>query len=131
MIDAAEEAMSFAAGHTLEDVQQDRALALLLVKCLEMVGEAGFKTSRNLRDAHPEIPWKTLIDLRNHLVHEYHDIDARRVWDTILVDLPSVLPMLRSLSTQLEQPASASSVGGGRLRVFRSRECMRRSRPRF
>src|SRR5437867_12317576 len=103
MIDAAEEAMSFAAGHTLEDVQQDRALALLLVKCLEMVGEAGFKTSRNLRDSHPEIPWKSLIDLRNHLVHEYHDIKTDLVWKTIQQRLPSILPLLRSLSSKLEE----------------------------
>lgn len=108
MIDAAEEALSFAAGHTLEDVQHDRGLALLLVKCLEMVGEAGFKTSRNLRDSHPEIPWKDLIDLRNHLVHEYHDIDTELVWKTIQQRLPPALPALRRLSAQLEQPESES-----------------------
>ena len=103
MIQAAEEAISFAAGRTSDDVRDDRALALLLVKCLEMLGEAAFKTSRNFRDSHPEIPWRTLIDLRNHLVHEYHDIDAERVWTTIHQDLPSIQPKLHSLLSALEQ----------------------------
>ena len=103
MIDAAEEAIKFSAGRSLKDVREDRALALLLVKCLEMVGEAGFKTSRNYRDSHPEVPWRTLIDLRNHLVHEYHDIDAERVWETIERDIPSILPTLWSLLVEFEQ----------------------------
>ena len=101
MIEAAEEAISFAAGRSLDNVREERSLALMLVKCLEMVGEAGFKTSRSCRDSHPEIPWRTLIDLRNHLVHEYHDIDAERVWTTIQSDMPVLLPKLRSLMAEL------------------------------
>ena len=47
MIDAAGEAIGFAAGRSLEDVREGRALALLFVKCLEMVGE---ETKVNERD---------------------------------------------------------------------------------
>jgi uncharacterized protein with HEPN domain len=102
MIDAAEEAVSFAAGRAQDDIRYDRALALVLVKCLEMLGEAGFRTSRNYRDLHPEVPWKVLIDLRNHLVHEYHDIDVERVWSTIRTDISSILPALRGLLIQVD-----------------------------
>jgi uncharacterized protein with HEPN domain len=97
MVEAAEEALAFAADKTIGDMRRDRALTLVLVKCLEMLGEAAYKVSRNFRDAHPEIPWSVLIHLRNHLVHEYHDIDVERVWSTIRSDVPSILPLLRSL----------------------------------
>jgi Uncharacterized conserved protein len=97
MIDAAEEAQGFASGRTVEDIRNDRALALVLVKCLEMMGEAAFKVSRNYRDTHPDVPWTHLIQLRNHLVHEYHDIDVERVWSTLQSELPSILTDLRRL----------------------------------
>lgn len=60
MIDAAEEATGFAEKRSLDDVREDRSLSLLLVKCLEIAGEAASRISRNCRDAHPEIPWKAL-----------------------------------------------------------------------
>lgn len=80
MIDAANEAIGFAFGRSYDDLFKDRTLALVLVKCLEMFGEAGFKVSHDCRTAHPEIPWRSLIELRNQLVHQYHDIDLEQVW---------------------------------------------------
>ena len=105
MIEAAEEAVAFARNRSIDDIRADRALALALVKCLEMVGEASFKTSRNFRDDHADIPWRVMIDLRNHLVHEYHDIDIERVWITIQKDLPSILPSLKTLRSGLDDPS--------------------------
>ena len=75
---------------------------LLLVKCLEMVGEAALKLTRNFRDSHPEVAWRALIDLRNHLVHEYFDIDCERVWNTISSDIPAILPVLKQLVADLD-----------------------------
>lgn len=100
MVDAAEEAIEFARDKETDDLRKDRMLALALVKCLEVVGEAAFKTSRNYRDAHSEVPWKSLIELRNHLVHEYHDIDIERVLRTIGHNLPVILPTLQRLADE-------------------------------
>ena len=97
MVEAAEGALASAADKTIDDIRHDRALALVLVKFLEMLGEAAYKLSRNFRDVHPEIPWTVLVQLRNHLVHEYHDIDIERVWSTIRSDVPALLPALRSM----------------------------------
>ncbi len=97
MIDAAKEAIGFATGRSFDDLLNDRSLVLVLLKCLEMMGEASSKVSHNLRMAHSEIDWQSLIKLRHHLVHEYHDIDIDRVWKTIEIDLPVVLPTLEAL----------------------------------
>ena len=40
MLDAAREAVAFARGRSPSDLDRDRMLALSLVKCIEIVGEA-------------------------------------------------------------------------------------------
>jgi uncharacterized protein with HEPN domain len=45
MVDAAREALTFAHGRTLNDLRNDRMLALSLVKELEIIGEAAGKVS--------------------------------------------------------------------------------------
>lgn len=49
MVDAANEALSFIAGKSKSQLAKDRALALALVKSIEIVGEAANKVSRELR----------------------------------------------------------------------------------
>ena len=102
MIDASEEAVAFSTGKSQDDVYSDRLLALCLVKCLEMMGEAASKVSHKLKEEHPEIDWKYLIEIRHHLVHEYHDINAERVWKTIKLDLPDIIKSLRLIKIDNE-----------------------------
>ena len=39
----------------------------------------------------PEIPWKDVIGIRNHIAHGYFDIDGDMVFDVIKNDLDSLL----------------------------------------
>ena len=58
---------------------------------LEAIGE-GFKkvdalTKRKLLPSRPEIPWKQVMGMRDHIAHGYFDINSDLVWDTIQNDL--------------------------------------------
>ena len=97
MIEAAEEALSFVQGGTIEDVRGDRKLELALTRCLEIVGEAAYKTTRDYRDAHPTVNWRELIRLRHHLIHDYAELDVEQIWSAVTSDLPAALPALRGL----------------------------------
>ena len=57
MLDAALDAKAFAQKHGRSDLDADRLIALGLLKCIEIVGEAAFQVSSNRRSQHPEIPW--------------------------------------------------------------------------
>lgn len=52
MLDAAREAMAFVRGKTRQDLEENRQLALSLVKCIEIIGEAASKVSQEARSAH-------------------------------------------------------------------------------
>ena len=94
MLDAANEARSFAAGKSRDDLNTNRMLALSLLKDLEVLGEAATKVSAAVRSATPEIPWQDIVHMRNRLIHGYFDIDLDIVWDTVCNDLP---PLIRKL----------------------------------
>ena len=64
---------------------------------LELIGEAATHVPDRVRDAHPEIPWRTIIGARNRLIHGYAGIDNDLVWSIIQDDVPVLLPALRHL----------------------------------
>ena len=64
---------------------------------LEFVGEAATRIPEGVRDAHPEIPWRTIIGTRNRLIHGYLGIGNDIVWDIVCNDVPALLAPLREL----------------------------------
>lgn len=94
MRDAAQEALTFAKGKTRSDLNDDRQLVLSIIKDVEIIGEAASKLSKEVRDNHPEIEWLDIIDMRNHLIHVYFDIDLNIVWKTVSGDLPELIQKL-------------------------------------
>ncbi|HEU0016716.1 MAG TPA: HepT-like ribonuclease domain-containing protein [Longimicrobium sp.] len=66
-------------------------------KALELIGEAASRVSLEFRAAHPELPWKKIIGMRNVLVHDYQRVDWVRIWTTVEDDVPGLLTALRAL----------------------------------
>jgi uncharacterized protein with HEPN domain len=97
MLDAAREALDFVRGKTEHSVGEDRQLVLSLVKEIEIVGEAAGKVSEPTRQQLPQIPWSDIVDMRNHLIHVYFDIDVGVVWDTVSKDLPPLATALQDV----------------------------------
>ena len=64
---------------------------------IERIGEAARRVPQEIRDANPHIPWRDVIGARNRIIHEYDRIDESRLWETIRVGIPALLPQLREL----------------------------------
>lgn len=101
MLDAANEAISFVVGKNSGDLYRDRLLALALAKEIEIIGEAASKISTECRTALAEVPWSTVIGIRNRLIHAYFDVDLNIVWSTTTCDLPD---LVRELEKALSSP---------------------------
>ena len=61
---------------------------------IEAIGE-GFKriderTNQLLLPTRPEIPWKAVKGMRDHIAHGYFDINLELVWDVVKNDLPDL-----------------------------------------
>ncbi len=94
MRDAANEAIGFASGKTEADLDADRMRTLALTRCFEIVGEAAVAVSPETKEAHPDIPWRTLIAMRNRLIHAYMSVDTAILLSTTHHDLPLLVDAL-------------------------------------
>ncbi len=64
---------------------------------MEIIGEAARRISEELRRAHPEIPWRSMIAQRNVLAHEYGEIKHERMWVLVTEHLPALVLDLEKL----------------------------------
>ena len=94
---AAEEAIAIVGEAPLAVFVADRKSYLSTERLLFVLGEALARLPPELREAHPEIPWRDAIGLRNYLAHGYFSVDPAIVWRTIREDLPGLVELLRSL----------------------------------
>ena len=58
------------------------------------------------REAHPEVNWRSIIGLRNVLVHDYLGINLERIWDIIERDVPD---LQRTVEAILREPDGMES----------------------
>lgn len=97
MIDAAQEAQSFLANKSFDDLVSDRQLAFAVVRALEIIGEAAAQTSQSVRDSFPSVKWRDIISMRNKLIHAYFDINYQIVWAAVKEDIPELLSQLQKI----------------------------------
>lgn len=97
MIEAAEDALSFVAGRTRDELDTDRMLLFAVVRAIEIIGEAANKISPETRAVHSEIPWAAIVGMRHRLVHAYFAIDTDIVWVAVTQELPALLAQLRAI----------------------------------
>ncbi len=68
-----------------------------VVRAIEVVGEAAGKVSEATRILASEIPWASIVSMRNRLIHAYFEIDRDIVWKTVTEEMPALLSSLRAL----------------------------------
>ena len=73
-----------------------------LVRCIEIVGEAASQVTKETQRQLPDIPWPSMVAMRNRLIHAYFDIDLDRVWDTVIDDLPPLIAALDAILPEAE-----------------------------
>ena len=94
MLLAARKALEFARDCQWEQFSQDELVQNAVMRQIQIVGEAARQVSEEYQNAHPEVPWRDIIGMRNRLVHEYFRILPRRVWDVVEKDLPGLVKLL-------------------------------------
>ena len=102
MLEAARDALTFAAGKDLAALQRDRMFFMAVVKAVEIMGEAAAHVSNETRRAYPALPWAGMIGMRNILVHAYFSVDLDQLWDTLENDIPGLAVALEKIIAEDE-----------------------------
>ena len=59
-----------------------------VTRCLEIISEASRRLPDDLKTRHPEIPWRDIAGAGNVYRHDYEDVAAKIIWDTVQLALP-------------------------------------------
>jgi uncharacterized protein with HEPN domain len=80
---------------TLYDAQE--TIKAALTYWLQVIGEAARHVSDPYQQAHPEVPWRAMIAMRNRIVHDYLGIDDAVVWETVSRRIAELILLLEEL----------------------------------
>jgi uncharacterized protein with HEPN domain len=84
-------------GAARRDLESDEMLLFALTRAIEIAGEAASRVSAETRDATPDVPWATIVRMRNRLVHAYFDIDYDILWATVTTAAAPLVEKLEAL----------------------------------
>lgn len=72
------------------DFLNDEKMQKLMMFEIIIIGEAASKISMETKNNNPQIEWRLLSDMRNFLIHQYHDVCNDTVWATVNKDIPKL-----------------------------------------
>ncbi len=97
MREAADEVLLFTQDAKRDDLSTNIMLRRALMMSIGIIGEAASHLSNELRDAHPEVPWRDIVGMRNYLFHAYHSLDDAILWKAATESVPALIPQLDAL----------------------------------
>jgi uncharacterized protein with HEPN domain len=97
MRDYGRAAIEFVQDAEQSDLETDILLHHGLSYALGIIGEAATHVSDDFREAHPEIPWRQAIGMRNFLFHDYIGVSNTILWDTATIEVPRLLDLLDAI----------------------------------
>ena len=68
-----------------------------VLRNLEIIGEASRHVSREIKKRYSDLPWMEMYTMRNIVIHEYHGVNLKIIWQTITEDLPPLIPQLEEI----------------------------------
>ena len=96
-------------GITLDTFLTDVLRQDAVLRRIEIIGEAATRLSSNFRDAHPEVEWRVIRDMRNFLIHVYDMVNYNKVWETVQNDLE---PLKQAVEKILEDEIETGPAVG-------------------
>ena len=81
-------AVEFAAATDDAAFVEDTRTVYAVTRCLEIISEASRRLPEDRKARHPSIPWKNIAGAGNVYRHDYEDVAARVVLDTVKLALP-------------------------------------------
>jgi len=98
-------AVHFAAGFERAAFLNDARTVYAVTRCLEIISEASRRLPDELKARHPSIAWRQMAGAGNVYRHDYEDVAAQYVWDTVQLALP---PLRTVVEQELARNASDS-----------------------
>jgi len=86
-----------------ERFSKDEKTVDAVIRNFTIIGEAAKQIPASIRKKYPEAPWKEMAGMRDKLIHVYLGIRYDVVWETIVIRLPQLKPLIEKILEQMEE----------------------------
>lgn len=97
MLEAVSAVEQYVGDMTYQDFTADRKTVDAVIRNMIIIGEAASHIPDEISLNHPEVPWSEIRAMRNFVVHEYFGVSDKILWDTVQIDLPPIVPILKKI----------------------------------
>ncbi len=95
-------------GATKRAFLKKRPLQDVVIRRIEIIGEAAKHLSREFRNVHQNIPWSDIAGMRDKLIHGYFGVSLSVVWEVVKKDIPRLKKNIEAILNERvdsEQPS--------------------------
>jgi len=92
------EIAKFIDGYDFKKFSSDHKTSSAVLMKLSIIGESASHFPEDIRLKNSYIDWRTIVAMRNFLVHEYFEVDPKIIWKTAIEDVPALLESVEKLS---------------------------------
>ena len=71
-----------------DDYKANEPVCSASVLHLLQIGELANGLSEDFRNHNKDIPWKSIVGLRNIIAHHYGDLNYKRIWEIMFTEIP-------------------------------------------
>ncbi len=96
IIDHIEKVLDASEGKDFAQFKDDPILFGAIAYYTMIIGEAAYMLTKELKELHPNVPWRQIEGMRHHIVHGYAQIRKDMLWNAVQEDL-------RPLKAQVER----------------------------
>ncbi len=100
MLESAQRVVASMNGVSLDGFLANAEKRDAIVYRLQIIGEAAYKISAELKEAHPEVDWFKIQGLRHRIVHDYAAIDDTQIFRITNKYVP---PLVEQMTKILER----------------------------
>lgn len=87
----------YISGLNFEQFDENQLIIDAVIRNLEIIGEASKFITEEIRLKYPSVPWKSMVGLRNILIHEYFGVDEQIIWEIVSKDFKETKPIIESI----------------------------------
>ncbi len=88
-------------GLTFEDFKKSRKEQDSVLMRLAVIGEAAKEMPSEIKTKSSHIPWTSMANLRDVIVHNYFGVKLEEIWKTVKEELPVVKKQINKLLNEL------------------------------
>lgn len=82
---------------TLEELRKNSLVKKGVVMSLLNIGELASKLPSEFTGEHSQVPWRSMVGMRNFAAHGYHIMNLEIVWDTAQTAIPELIDFIEDI----------------------------------